>query len=117
MLINNIKEKEKEKKLPDEILTKYLELLINLIEKNSKIKQQILSYKVNDEALSDIIMDKIILSGVEKEKNKNENKNINKIASDSKDFIVIGKIEEEDNDEQMNDKLTKACENYILACL
>jgi len=117
MLINNIKEKEKEKKLPDEILTKYLELLINLIEKNSKIKQQILSYKVNDEALSDIIMDKIILSGVEKEKNKNENKNINKIASDSKDFIVIGKIEEEDNDEQMNDKLTKACEKYILACL
>ena len=116
ILINNLNEKDKEKKLPKDIFIKFLELIIKLIEKNQKILQQIVPYKVNDETLSDIIMEKIILDMAEKEKNKKEDENKQQNTTDNKDFVLIGKNEEED-DEQLNEKLKKTCENYVLACL
>ena len=75
-------------------------------EKNQKILQQIVPYKVNDETLSDIIMEKIILDMAEKEKNKKEDENKQQNTTDNKDFVLIGKNEEQD-DEQLNEKLKK----------
>ena len=118
MLINNINEKDKEKKLKKEIFIKYIELLIRLIEKNSKIRKQISSYTVNNETLSSILEENIIFGEYDsKENNKNVNQSKNQDTNDNKDFILIGKSEDDEDENSINEILKQTCLNYILSCL
>ena len=118
ILVNNIYEKDKTKKLKKSIFIKYIELLNRLIAKNTKIKQQISSYIINNETLSSILAENIIFE--EFDSKKDNKKEITK--DNNKDFILIGKVEEDDededeDDESLNEKLKKTCLDYILSCL
>ena len=111
MLINNINRSNDENKLSDEVLIKYMELILKLIKKNEKIKQQITTFKVNDESLSSVLLEKVILSEFESNKNEKEDKNINLDTTNK--FISIEKKDNEDNG-LLNKNLKEICTNYIL---
>ena len=113
MLINNINESNDEKKLSNDVFIKYMELILKLIKKNEKIKQQITSFKINDESLSSALLEKVLLGEIESNKEEKEDdlKNLN-----PKDkFISIDKKDNEDND-LLNKNLKEICTNYILGC-
>ena len=114
-IINDIYEKNnKEKKLPISIFIKYIKLIIKLIEKNSKIKQQILSYKINDKTLCTSLLEKIILNSKEDGIKIEENNNIIQKQNDGNKFI---QIEKEDDEDSIENELKNTCLNYIFEML
>ena len=118
ILVNNINEKDKAKKIKKSIFINYIELLNRLIEKNTKIKQQLASYTINGESLSSILAENIVFGEYDKQKdNKKENEKKNQTTNDNKDFVLIEEPEDEEEDESLNEKLKQTCLDYILSCL
>ena len=72
LLYNNIKEKNTKKKLPEDIFLGMMKILITIVKSNQEIKEQILTNKINNETLFDIIYNKIV-----PDNDKDENKEIN----------------------------------------
>ena len=116
ILINNINEKNRDKKLSNIIFIKYLELIIKLIEKNSNIRQQIASYKIKDESLASAILEKIILGNFNyKEAETEDNEKSTQYTNNEKKFILIEN--KEDEDIFTEEELKKTCINFIFTCL
>jgi hypothetical protein len=114
MLINNLNENDKQKKISNEIFYKYMELILELIKKNDNLRKEITSYKLKDKSLSSIIVEKIIFGFDENTKN-NEVKD-NNIFNENEEFISIDKNKVE-NDILQNKKIKEICTNYILESL
>ena len=114
MLINNLNENDKQKKISNEIFYKYMELILELIKKNENLRKEITSYKLKDKSLSSIIVEKIIFGFDENTKN-NEVKD-NNIFNENEEFISIDKNKVE-NDILLNKKIKEICTNYVLESL
>ena len=113
MLINDINETNEEKKLSNDVFIKYMELILKLIKKNEKIKQQIIACKVNDESLSSALLEKVLLGEIESNNEEKENTIINLNQKDR--FVSIDQKDNEDNNVSKKN-LKEICTNYILTC-
>ena len=111
MLINDINEPDKNKKISNEIFTKYIKLIIELIDKNPKIIDEVISFKINDESLITAIIEKVLYNN---DKDDNEIK-IQKINNEN-EFISLDKIDE-DNNKSLDEQLNDSCRDLILKCL
>ena len=148
LLYNDIKEKNiNKKKLSEEIFIGIIKILIALIKGNQKIKEQILSKKINNETLFDIIYNKIMPDNDENNNNSNNNKieeddlDINnllnqlnkenenkendeitynkfiKIEGLSEIIHIFNTTKKEDTEEIISDKVSINFKNFIMACL
>ena len=116
-LINNIYERNSKKKLSNSIFIKYMKLIIKLIEKNSKIKQQIISYKIKDKTLSSSILEKIIFKNLNSKENENQtNENKNEYSNDD-DNEFISLDNKEFSDDSTENELKNICLSYIFESL
>ena len=146
LLYNDIKEKNmNKKKLSEEIFIGLIKILIALIKGNHEIKEQILSKKINNETLFDIIYNKImpdnnennncnnnneeddldinnLLNQMNNENENKENDEINynkfiKIESLSEIIHIFNTTKKEDTEEIISEKVSINFKNFIMACL
>ena len=93
LLFKDLKEENKEKKISEETFLGFIKILMTSIKSDQLIKKQIISKKINDETLFDIIYNKII-----NEANKNENyQQINKDDLDLESIVMTLKEEKTDS--------------------
>ena len=114
ILINNINEKNKEKKISNVVFIKCMELITKLIEKNSNLKEEIATYKIKGESLASTILEKIILCNFNYKGNEDNEKNIEN-KNDEDKFVFIDENEEENIEQK--EELNKICINFIIQCL
>ena len=141
LLYNDIKEKNSEKKLPEDIFVGIMKILITIIKSDKEIKEQIIYTKINDETLFDVIYNKLIPENDQKE---NSDNNLNNLPDDDLDinnllsqinedsdmnpkFIKIDNLSEiihifnttkkENKEEIISEKVSINFKNYIMACL
>ena len=110
VLINDINEKNVKKKISIEIFIKFMELINNSLKSNPEIRENIITYQKNNMTLSQIIIDKILISDID-----NLYKDNNQINSDSDSgirFVNIG-TKNEDNKNILYKKIKNVCINYI----
>ena len=141
LLYNDIKEKNISIKLPEDIFIGMMTILITIIKNDKTIKEKILSKKINEETLFDIIYKKILPENKDKEKdndeiqiqnfendlninnlleqlNKDENIDYNFVNIENlTDIIKIFNTKQEVNEEIISDKVTTNFKNFIIACL
>ena len=135
LLFHNIKEKNLDKKLPEEIFIGIMKILITILKDNKEVREQILCTKINNENLFDIVYDKLIPNNEIEETNNNSISNendldinncLNQITKDS-DFVKIDSLSEiihiikstkkVEQKEVVSDKLSITFTNFIMACL
>ena len=141
LLYNDIKEKNSEKKLPEDIFVGIMKILITIIKSDKEIKEQIIYMKINNETLFDVIYNKLIPENDQKE---NSDNNLNNLPDDDLDinnllsqinedsdmnpkFIKIDNLSEiihifnttkkENKEEIISEKVSINFKNYIMACL
>ena len=141
LLYNGIKEKNSEKKLPEDIFVGIMKILITIIKSDKGIKEQIIYTKINDETLFDVIYNKLI---PENDQNENSDNDLNRIPDDDLDinnllsqinedsdinpkFTKIDNLTEiihifnstkkENKEEIISEKVSINFKNYIMACL
>ena len=139
ILYNNIKEKNLEKKLPEDVFLGIMRILITIIKANKTIKEKIISRKINNETLFDIIYSKLM---PEKEKeeiqetnyideddldinnllsqikeNNDINSNFVKIEDLSEIINLVNSTKKEEQEEIITNKVYIVYKNFIIACL
>ena len=102
LLYNDIKEKNSEKKLPEDIFVGIMKILITIIKSDKGIKEQIIYTKINDETLFDVIYNKLI---PENDQNENSDNDLNRIPDD--DLDINNLLSQINEDSDMNPKFTK----------
>ena len=139
LLYNDIKEKNTEKKLPEEIFLGIMKILITIMKEDNKIKERIINTKINNETLFDIIYNKLIPDNDKEEKGYNNNINeddldinnlLTQLAVDNDinpAFIKIDNLSEiihlfnttkkVEQEEVISDKVSVIFKNFIMACL
>ena len=136
LLYNDLKEKNKEIKLPEETFYGFMNILITTIKSNQLLKSQIISKKIKDETLFELIYD-LILSEKKNDNNINEiikeESEIDNLISNIKDyptdskFLKMENLDELINDinlviknknkEEISQKIYDILYNFILECL
>ena len=87
LLYNNIKGKDFDKKLPEEIFLGIMKILITIIKANQGVKDSIIYKKINGETLFDVIFNKLIPEENNTEGNRRSS-NDNNIAEDDLDITI-----------------------------
>ena len=82
VLINDINEQNVKKKISIEIFIKFLEMINNSLKSNPEIREDIITYQKNNMTLSQIIIEKILISDID-----NLYKDNNQINNNSDDGI------------------------------
>lgn len=109
VLINDINEKNVKKKISIEIFIKFMELINNTIKTNPEIRESVINYKKNNMTLSQIIIDRILISDIDNL--YKDNNQINNSDSGIR-YVNIG-IKNEDNKILQYKKIKNLCINYI----
>ena len=138
LLFNNIKEKDLNKKLPEETFIGILKILISIIKDNKEVREQIIYTKINNETLFDIIYNKLIPENDQEEKNNKNlieddldiNNLLNQINEDNEgnhSFVKMESLSEiiqifnstkkVEQEEVISEKLYMQFKNFIMACL
>ena len=104
LLYKDLKEKNKDKKLSEDIFLGFIKILITVIKSNQLIKNQIINKKINDdETLFDLIYNKIISIKANKKENERNSYIINTDNLEVENLILQLK----ENDNNINDKFLK----------
>ena len=115
MLINDINERDPTKKLLNEIFMKYIGLIMKLIEKNPKMKDQLFAYKVSNESLTIAIINKILFNNFDDI--TDENQLINTNSNNREEEFILIEDKNSENNEGLDSKLKNDCTDFILQLL
>ena len=110
VLINDINEQNVKKKISIEIFIKFLEMINNSLKSNPEIREDIITYQKNNMTLSQIIIEKILISDIDNL--YKDNNQINNNSDDGIRFVNI-EIKNEDNKNSQYKKIKDLCINYI----
>ena len=136
LLYNDITEKERKNKLPEEIFLGMMQILITIIKNNKEIKEKILSTKVNDETLFDVIFKKLIPNNENNKQEINEydndldidnliaqmpnNDDIDpkfiKVENLSEIIHIFNTTKKEEPEEIISDEVSIIFKDFIMAC-
>ena len=130
LLYNDLKEENKTKKLSEETFLGFMKILITVIKNDQLIKNHILSKKINEETLFEIIYNKIFPEKNNKTNNEDDFKVENLLMNlDDKNskFIQIEKCNEivnlfninnkNKNDQAISQKVYDIFNDFILICI
>ena len=110
VLINDINEKDVKKKISIEIFIKFMEMINNSLKSNPEIREKVITYQNNNLTLSQIIIDKILISDIDNL--YKDNSQINNNLDGGIRYVNI-EIKNEDNKSSQYKKIKDLCINYI----
>ena len=132
LVYKDIKEENKEAKLMEDTFLGFMKILITAIKNNESLKKEIISKKINNETLFDLIYEQIINLIGNNDKNNDNDKDIKDLLididknSENDDFIKMEKVNEivktlknknsNKNEDIISQKVYDIYNDFILIC-